>query len=222
RPDAPGTPVVSSVQDRTVVLSWSSPVNNGAEITGYTVRAVQGGSYQKQCESTTCTLDGLTNNVKYVFQVTATNRVGESDPSASSEEARPDARPDTPAPPTLKFGDRSLAVAWKTPTTPGSPVQSYTLEISPAPPSGIAQKTGVTGTSLVWEGLENGTEYMVRVQAHNLAPDPSSFSGWSTGEIPAGKPAAPGAPTTAEMEKVGDRAQMRVSWKAPANNGDAI
>ena len=41
---------------------------------GYTVRAVQGGAYSKECQSTTCTLDGLTNNVEYVFQVTARTR----------------------------------------------------------------------------------------------------------------------------------------------------
>src|SRR3546814_1918227 len=44
-------------------------------------------------------------------------------PSAPSETARPDARPDTPQPPTLRFGDRSLNVAWVTPSTPGSPVE---------------------------------------------------------------------------------------------------
>src|SRR3546814_9377879 len=97
-------------------------------------------------------------------------------PSAPSETARPDARPDTPQPPTLRFGDRSLNVAWVTPSTPGSPVESFTLEISPAPPSGVTQKTA-TGNSLVWDGLENGTAYQVRVQAHNRAPEPSSWSG---------------------------------------------
>ncbi|TQJ30562.1 Ig-like domain-containing protein [Microbacterium sp. SLBN-146] len=221
RPDAPGTPTVSSVQDRTVVLSWSPPPNNGAEITGYTVRSLAGG-YSKACVATTCTLDGLTNNVEYNFVVVATNRAGDSEASAPSETARPDARPDTPNPPTLQFGDRSLQVAWVTPSTPGSPVESFTLEISPAPPSGITQKTNVTGNSLTWEGLENGTNYQVRVRAHNRAPDPSSWSAYSAGMVPAAPPSAAAAPTTTRIDSVGTQAQMQVNWTPPAANGDAI
>lgn len=221
KPDAPGTPTVSSVQDRTVVLSWTPPANNGAEITHYEVASTAGG-YSKTCSSTTCTLDGLTNNVEYNFTVVAVNRVGPSDPSAPSETARPDARPDTPQPPTLAFGDRSLQVSWVTPTTPGSPVESFTLEISPAPPSGIVQKTGLTGNSVVWDGLENGVNYQVRVQAHNRAPEPSSWSAWSAPEVPARAPDAAGAPSVERLDPVGTQAQMRVSWGAPPNNGDAI
>ncbi|KJQ53296.1 Ig-like domain-containing protein [Microbacterium sp. SA39] len=220
-PAAPGVPTVASVQDRTVVVSYSAPSNNGAEISKYTVRSVGGAPYSKDCQSTTCTLDGLTNNVEYTFQVTATNRVGESEPSGLSAPARPDARPDTPNPPTLAFGDKSLEIAWTTPSTPGSPVERYTLEISPAPPSGITQKE-VTGNSIVWEGLENGSDYQVRVQAHNRAPDPSSWSGWSASEIPAGPPLAAGAPTTQELSPVDQQAQMQVNWSAPDKNGDAI
>ncbi|CAH0214626.1 hypothetical protein SRABI76_02353 [Microbacterium oxydans] len=220
-PEAPGTPTVSSVQDRLVVVSFGAPSNNGAEITKYTVRSVGGTPYTRECQSTTCTLDGLTNNVEYTFQVTATNRVGESKPSGTSAVARPDARPDTPAPPTLVFGDKSLKVSWLTPTTPGSPVESYTLEISPAPPSGVSQKQA-TGNSMTWEGLENGGNYQVRVQAHNRAPEPSSWSGWSASEVPAGPPLAPAAPTTSEIQGVGNQAQMQVSWVPPNSNGDAI
>ncbi|MBT2484522.1 MULTISPECIES: Ig-like domain-containing protein [unclassified Microbacterium] len=220
-PAAPGVPIVASVQDRTVVVSYSAPSNNGAEITKYTVTSVGGSGYTKECQSTTCTLDGLTNNVEYTFQVTATNRVGDSEPSRASEVARPDARPDTPNPPTLEFGDKSLKVAWATPSTPGSPVDRYTLEISPAPPSGITQKE-VTGNSLTWEGLENGSDYQVRVQAHNRAPDPSSWSGWSSSMIPAGPPLASGAPSTQELSPVDGQAQMQVSWSPPNNNGDSI
>ncbi len=221
-PEAPGKPTVTTVEDRTVVLSWSSPSNNGAEITQYTVTSVGGTPYSKTCTSTTCTLDGLTNNVKYTFQVTATNRVGESEPSPVSEEARPDTRPDTPTPPTLVFGDKSLNVSWTTPTSSGSPVESYTLEISPTPPSGIGQKTGVTGNSLVWEGLENGTSYTVRIRAHNQAPDPSEWSAPSLPEVPAGPPGAVPAPTVNSAPSVGDQAQMTVTWQPAPQNGDAI
>ncbi|MFS0866163.1 Ig-like domain-containing protein [Microbacterium sp. 179-B 1A2 NHS] len=221
RPDAPGKPTVTAVESRTVVLSWTPPVDNGRPITGYTVRSDAGG-YSRECASTTCTLDGLTNNVEYNFSVTATNSVGESDRSVSSETARPDVRPDQPNPPTLEFGDRSLEVAWTTPRTEGSPVESFTLEISPAPPSGVVQRTGLTGNSTTWDGLQNGTEYQVRVRAHNRAPEPSDFSAWSAGMIPAAPPAAPGAPTVARLDPVGNQAQMRVSWNAPAENGDAI
>lgn len=222
RPDAPGKPVVSSVQSRTVVLSWTPPIDNGSAITGYTVASVTGG-YSKQCPSTTCTLSGLTNNVEYNFVVTATNGVGVSDPSVPSETARPDVRPDTPAPPTLVFGDRSLTVSWTAPRTEGSPVESYTLEISPAPPSGISQKTGVTGTSIVWDGLENGTAYRVHVRAHNRAPEPSEYSPWSATMVPAAPPSAPAsAPTTKLLAPVGSQAQIQVDWAAPADNGDTI
>ncbi len=221
RPDAPGKPVVTTVQSRTVILAWTPPIDNGTPITGYTVTSV-GGGYTKQCASTTCTLDGLTNNVEYNFTVTATNRVGTSDPSVPSETARPDVRPDTPAPPTLGFGDRSLNVSWLTPRTEGSPVETYTLEISPAPPSGVVQKTGVTGTSIVWDGLENGVPYQVRVRAHNRAPEPSEFSGWSSSMVPAAPPGASGAPTSTLLAPVGNQAQMQVNWNQPAANGDPI
>ncbi|MGM7667905.1 Ig-like domain-containing protein [Microbacterium sp. A93] len=221
-PDAPGRPAVTSVRDRTVVVSFTPPPNNGSPILNYTVSAVQGGDYSTQCESTTCTLAGLTNNSEYAFAVTATNDVGESEASEASEVVRPDARPDTPTPPSLKFGDSSLSVAWKTPSTPGSPVESFTLEISPAPPSGITQKTALAGNTTVWEGLENGTDYQVRVKAHNRASEPSSWSSWSVSKIPAGAPGAPEAPATAPLDQVGAQAQMRVSWNRPAANGDPV
>ncbi|WPO86776.1 Ig-like domain-containing protein [Herbiconiux sp. KACC 21604] len=220
RPDAPATPTVTSIQDRTVVLSWNPPINNGAEITGYTVTSPQG--YTKACASTTCTLDGLTNDVEYTFTVTATNSVGTSDPSPQSAVARPDARPDQPQAPTLVFGDESLQVSWVTPPTPGSAVQSFNLEISPAPARGAATRYGVTGNTLTWEGLENGTAYQVRVQAVNRAPEPSEFSSFSAEEIPARAPDAPAAPSTTRLDPVGSRAQMQVSWEPPKANGDAI
>lgn len=220
KPGAPGIPSVSSIQDSTVVLSWAPPSNNGSPITGYTVSSSKG--YSKSCPSTTCTLDGLTNDVEYTFTVTATNDVGTSDPSPVSAPARPDARPEAPAAPALVFGDKKVSVSWTTPTSHGSPVTSYTLEISPAPAYGSVQKTGVTGNSMVWDGLENGVAYQIRVQANNRAPEPSAWSPYSASVIPAGVPDAPPSPVTTPSTAVGSQAQIAVSWGAPNANGDPI
>ncbi|WP_175010233.1 fibronectin type III domain-containing protein, partial [Cellulosimicrobium sp. TH-20] len=106
KPEAPATPQVLEVRSKTVVLTWDPPNNNGADITGYTVRSQNG--YEKACGTTTCTLDGLTNNVEYTFTVYATNAVGDGPASPASAVARPDEKPDPPAAPTLEFGDTSL------------------------------------------------------------------------------------------------------------------
>ena len=221
-PDAPGVPRVTTVEDRTVVLNWSAPSNNGAEIDHYTVTSVGGRSYTKTCTSTTCTLDGLTNNVEYTFQVTAHNRVGDGPASPASEPARPDVRPETPLPPKLVFGDKSLKVSWTPPQSNGSPVDSYTLQISPAPLSGSSERKVGNVASLTWDGLENGTNYQVRVQAHNQAPDPSDYSVWSLGETPAGVPGTVAAPTVSSAPSVGSEAQMTVRWGDANPNGDAV
>lgn len=224
RPDQPTRPVVNSVGDRMVVLSWTPPANNGRPITGYTVASAARGFTQK-CGTTTCTLNNLKNNVEYTFTVVATNEVGDSDPSQASAVARPDVKPDQPQPPVLKFDDRALDVTWKTPHTSGSPVTSYSLQISPAPDSGSPQVDNVTGNSYRWSGLTNGVSYVVRVQAFSLAPDPSDWSGYSTAEVPAGKPQAPAKPVTEAASPVGSQAQIKVSWDAvtgDAANGDPI
>jgi hypothetical protein len=219
-PDAPTVPVVEEVRSRTVVLSWTPPPNNGAPITGYTVTSDQGDTFA--CATTTCTLDGLTNDVTYRFTVQATNEVGDSDPSPASAPARPDEKPDPPAAPTLEFGDSSITVTWTNATySDRSPITWVNLEIEPAPASGELQKVGVAGERLVWEGLTNGTAYRVRVQAVNAAPDPSDWGAWSSTMVPAAAPDAPGAPTASRVDTaLGGR--VDVSWAAPADNGDAV
>lgn len=218
-PDAPPKPVVKTVEDRTVVLEWTAPPSNGAPITGYRVTSDQGTS--TDCPSSICTITGLTNDTEYRFSVVAINRIGPSQPSPASDVARPDVRPDQPLPPTLTFGNASLDIEWLPATTAGSPIRSYTLEISPAPPSG-AQKANLTGTSYTWTGLENGVAYQVRIQAFNDAPEPSTWSDYSASEIPAGPPDRVDKPTTTRLTPVGDRAQIGVQWITPSGNGDTV
>jgi hypothetical protein len=219
-PETPRAPVVEEVRSETVVLSWDPPSDNGAEITEYRVRSSKGGV--TACPTTTCTVTGLTNNQVYRFTVTAKNEVGTSGESGASEEARPDEKPDPPAAPRLAFGAESLTVTWKNRAyTDRSPIECVNLEISPAPPSGQIQKTCLDGTRTVWEGLENGTAYTVRVQARNAAPDPSDWSDPSAPETPAAPPARPAAPTATRLNTaVGG--QITVRWAAPATNGAPI
>ncbi|QDB78908.1 tandem-95 repeat protein [Georgenia wutianyii] len=214
-PERPTPPRVQEVRDQTVVLTWSAPADNGAPITGYRVEAA---GVSQQCPTTTCTIGGLTNDVEYTFTVTATNKVGDSEPSGPSAVARPDVKPERPAPPTLVFGDGQLEVRWETPVSRGSSVSSYDLQIAPSPGGG---QVSVSGNSHTWTGLRNGQSYTVRVRAHNDAPDPSEWSEWSAPEVPAGVPDQPVAPTAQRVDSPVN-AQISASWTAPPNNGDAI
>ncbi|MFE5336399.1 Ig-like domain-containing protein [Isoptericola sp. NPDC056573] len=220
RPEPPRAPTVEEVRSGTVVLSWEQPNNNGADITGYTLHASDGKT--QECATTTCTFDGLTNDVEYTFTVTATNEVGDSDESAASKSARPDQKPDAPAAPKLEFGDEQLTVTWTNKDyTDRSAITCVNLEISPAPADGKIQKPCVEGTSTVWEGLTNGTAYTVRAQALNDAPDPSDWGDASSPETPAGPPAAPAAPKASRVDTaVGG--QTTVSWQEPDTNGAPI
>ena len=220
KPEAPRAPRVGDVRSQTVVLSWDEPNNNGAPIESYTVTSSKGD--EQKCGSTTCTITGLTNNVTYTFTVSAENEVGLGEPSPSSQEVRPDEKPDQPTPPDLEFGDASLAVKWTNKSySDRSPIECVDLTISPAPPSGAIEKKCLTGSSTTWDGLENGTAYTVQVRARNQAPDPSDWSEPSAPEVPAGPPFRPAAPTATRVNtSLGG--QVQVKWTAPDNNGDAI
>ncbi|WP_143103002.1 Ig-like domain-containing protein [Agrococcus baldri] len=220
RPDAPPRPNVDAVGDSQVTLTWAPPASNGAPITGYVVRSADG-SVSQECASTTCVIDGLTNNVTYTFQVIAQNEVGDSDPSAASREARPDVRPEQPAPPQAERGDMQVALTWVAPTNNGSPIQYYNVEISPPAPNGAVSQQ-VQGLNYTWTGLTNGTAYTFRVQAVNLAVEPSDFSAYSREAVPAGRPFPVGQPSATIDRSIPGEVQMTVTWGAADGNGDPV
>ncbi|WP_313813297.1 Ig-like domain-containing protein [Glutamicibacter sp.] len=219
-PDAPGLPRIQSTGDSQAVLAWDAPANNGSEITKYMVRS--GNGVAQECKTTTCTITSLKNDTTYTFTVTAFNEIGESAASPASAEARPDVEPEQPAAPVGKDGDTKATFNWTAPVSRGSAIQSYTLEISPAPANGVSQVTGITGTSYTWEGLKNGTAYQARVRAVNKASKPSVFSAYSAAVTPAGKPFKPSAPTAIRKDSAVDGGVVNVAWKAPGANGAAI
>ncbi len=220
RPAQPAAPRVVEVRDRTVVLAWDAPANNGEPITRYRLTG-QPGNVVTECASTTCTVGNLTNNVEYTFTVMAENAVNWSDPSPPSAPARPDAKPFAPAPPQAQWGPSSLTVGWTAPQNPGSPIVSYDLEISPAPPSGPATAS-TPATSYTFTGLANGTAYTVRVRAINLAPEPGDWSAPSAAQVPAIPPEPPTLWAQRFEQQVFRGGRIEVYWTDPANNGDAI
>lgn len=220
KPATPDAPRVGEVRDGTVVLSWTAPDGRGEPIRGYRVTA-SGGGPTTACASTTCTITGLTNNVEYTFTVAAENAVGWSDPSPASAVARPDAVPSTPgAPRWTGFGDGELTAQWDVPATTGSPVSSYTLMISPAPPGGSGSVT-TSATSYTFRGLSNGTAYTVQVRAHNRAPEPSAWSAPSATEVPAGVPGSPSIAAWRESNVL-TGGQINVQWSPNGTNGSDI
>lgn len=218
RPAAPTAPRVGEVRDQTVVLSWDAPVNNGEPITGYRVTA-QPGSVTRECASTTCTIDNLTNDTEYTFTVQAKNAVDWSEPSPASTTARPDAVPAAPGTPTLSFGNRSVTASWAPATSTGSPVTGYLVTISPAPGSGPSSFE-TSSTSLVIGGLSNGTAYAVQVRATSSAPEPGPWSSWSEAMTPAAAPDAPTVTATRVQDELGGK--IDVAWTPGSANGDAI
>ncbi|MCL3863203.1 fibronectin type III domain-containing protein [Actinotalea sp. K2] len=217
RPATPVAPRTVEVRDRTVVLAWDAPVNNGEPITGYRVTAQPGGVLH-ECASTTCTIENLTNDVEHRFTVMARNAVGWSDPSPLSAPARPDAVPGTPSAPSLAFGDGRIDASWTAPPSTGSPITGYTVEISPSNLQG--QSTFTTSSTVVSLGdLSNGTAYAVRVRAQNRAPEPGAWSGWSE-MVPARAPDAPTVTAQRIQNELGG--QIEVRWTPGGSGGDRI
>lgn len=223
-PGKPGVPRIDEVGDRQARITFTAPPDNGEEITSYRVTGTgsNGREVAQECQSTTCTLTGLTNDVRYTLSVTATNSIGESEPSGTSAEIRPDVRPDPPGTPQVEFGDRELSLTWKAAATKGSAIQRYVVEIT-GPQGRQSREVAGGQTSYTWTGLQNGSSYRFRIQAENKAPEPSDWSGQSKAEVPAGPTSPPRDVAAVENQ---DRAYpngdaYRVSWQPPADmNGD--
>jgi len=199
RPSRPGAAREASIGNGTVSFIYTPGSANGFEITSRVATAIDSSGAvagEAPCTSTTCTVTNLPNGQPYRFQVVETNEAGASDPSPLSAPWTPDVKPSPPVTPTVVFGDGSLTISWRAPvwqdpSKPGSPVDRYTVALLDGAGNrvGIRENLGAGSTSLMWDGLSNGTRYRARVLAGNGAGD-SPYSEMSAVEWPAGPPLA--------------------------------
>ncbi|NDG67420.1 MAG: hypothetical protein EBY23_11025, partial [Actinobacteria bacterium] len=217
----PGVPTSVSAErgDELASISWVAPPSNGATITRYTVTSSPSGLTCVWASGPLrCDVLGLTNGTSYTFTVSATNSVGEGNPSSASQAVVPAAVPGMPTSLSGSSGNGSVSLTWSAPSSVGgSGILDYVIEYSSnlgASWATFADGTSTTASATV-TGLTNGTSYIFRVAATNTVGS-GQHSAVSSGVIPT---TTPGAPTGVSV--VGGAGQATVSWSAPVVSGGA-
>jgi hypothetical protein len=187
-PGAPTIGVARSTGATSATVDFTAPASNGgAAITSYTAVSSPEGitGTLSQSGSGTITINGLTSSTPYTFTVYATNSVGNSPSSASSNQITTSAVPTVPGAPIIgiatKTGSTSATVSYTAPANNGgATITSYTA-IAYLYPSGTS--AGITGTLnqagngiITVTGLSPSTSYTFKVKATNSVGD-SNLSG---------------------------------------------
>ncbi len=210
KPDKPGRPSVGAQLSATAEVSFAAPPDNGAPIDQIEMETEGAGT--TTCPSSPCVISGLTNGQSYRFRLRAHNEVDWSEWSDWSDVYEPDELPGQPTAPSAEWGDQLATVSWGSLPNNGSALIDVTVSVTPATVAPAVVPAGQT--SVVINGLTNGTEYTFTITSRNKK-GPSPTSGPSSGVIPAGIPFGLTAPSA-----VAGNGSVAVSWNAPNGNGD--
>jgi hypothetical protein len=154
-------------------IAFDAPVNTGGSaITGYTVIAYEDSTFVKSVPGGSVSpvvVTGLTNGTAYTFKVSATNDIGDSDPSIASAQVTPDAS--IPDEPTLQLAlpdDESVYIYFKPASTGGTPT-NYKYSLNGGSFTELA--TSKITSPIKISGLINGNSYSIKLRATNDAGD---------------------------------------------------
>ena len=218
RPDAPASLVVAA-GDSKASLSWTAPgYDGGSKITDYIVEyrkdAGQWAKFNDGTSTTTsATVTGLANGVKYEFRVRASTASGVGSPSNTAS-AMPFTVPGAPTT-LIAFGDNlSAQLTWIAPTSNGgSQITDYIVEYRKDAGQWITFNDGTSTEEFATvTGLTNGTKYEFRVSAVNAA------NAGSPSNVASATPTStPGTPT--DLAATPGNAQVSLTWNAPSDAG---
>ena len=217
--------VAGSGGNTQVALVWTTPASNGGRsITDYLVRysSDSGSSWTMFSDgvstATSVTVTGLTNGTAYIFQVAAVNSVGTGSYSVSSSEVTPFSVPGQPTSLSGTAGINQVSLSWSAPTSNGgSAITDYVIEYSTN--SGSTWVTFVDAvsstTSSTVTSLTNGTGYIFRVTAKNIAGN-GTASLTTSAIVPRTMPSA-----AQSVAGTSGNAQVALTWSAPVSTGGA-
>ena len=125
---APGT---ATAGDTTASVNWTAPYDGGSPITGYTVTSTPGNIVATTTGATSVTVPGLTDGTSYKFKITATNGVGTSPASVSTNSV-------TPAGAGVTTTTTTISASSRRPATVGASID-FTATVSPSNAVGSVQ-----------------------------------------------------------------------------------
>lgn len=202
-------------------VSWSRPLSNGSNITGYTITNYTGiravGTTQVAATDTSANILSLVNGTTYTFVVVARNSAGTSEPSLSSNPVTPLTVPGLPRKIIGTGSNNTVTVSWTAPTSNGgTPILSYrvtALDVSSGQILTPLDISASVGQIVTFTGLTNGRSYRFAVFATNkygTSPDSTSVR---VVVVPADFPPAP-----LDVSGFSSDSTATISWSDPTNN----
>ncbi|XP_051642693.1 fibronectin isoform X5 [Manacus candei] len=189
-PDAPPDHTVESVDDTSIVISWSRPQ---APITGYRIiytPSVEGSSTELNLPdtATSVTLSDLMPGVQYNISIYAVEENQESTPIFIQQETTGVPRTgEVPSPRDLQFvevSDIKITIMW---TPPQSQVSGYRVEVIPVNrPGQHGQRLPITRSSFAEViDLLPGTTYLFKIFAVSQGRESKPLTGQQTTKLDA-------------------------------------
>lgn len=191
-------------------VAFTPPTNDGgAPIISYTAVSTPSG-ITATGNASPIMITGLNNSTSYTFRVKATNVVGDSNLSASSNSVTIGV-PEAPVITGVTRGNSQATVSFNPAFDNGFTVTNYTVTSNPGAITATGNASPITVT-----GLTNGTAYTFTMSATNI----NGTSLVSTASDTVTPATVPNAPLNVVAGPYG--ANANITFTAPSNGGNAI